>query len=1108
MNRQQTAATYELAIERAVRLVEFYSGRNWSAARQHDPGLTALQILVNALELARERNADLLAAPQLFAREESAAARWKELPPEKPAINAAPADGQTLFPISGAGGEPAQNADNAGQVLVFRGGPLGLEPADFEAMPASRADILASVERIPGLLKAWLPEDEPEHGRAADGTSHQGELAGTERRPGAARPELLLEFAPVLSLELPESLSAAGRIRQSAALAALDSRVSAEPLTESSVEPGASAAFGMSGVTGGAVAATVAPGRGNVAEPAPQGRAGESRAAWAQGAEAGFDPGERSKQGKLGKHNKPGRQNRHKRRILREAARLLGAGRGLCQPVLGCRAARTAPLALEISLELQSSSGAGSRFEIYRPGFQAALASIILALGACLRQGAKPRKIICAADLLHHLRGDGNSAAALAVCGLKLMGLRLEPDLPESGKAAPFEPAGTGADSRGVHSDNALPPQPEAGPLNVSGSVPTAGGETGTRALPPGFDCFRLEAPRFSLTCGGRREPLPGDCVRQAVFLAERQLLDELWRTRWAGSWRLAASGGASFGPGESNPAERAGPSGAPFPSGSDSGTDFSASFGAERSSDPVTGMSVKTGPATWADGSRGSVRQSAATQPLLYEQFPEIYGLKRLFEEAGSASGPEYDPASALQLHGWLLLFERLLAEAREPLEQPERYFTPDPAPVGHSAPEPAGVPEELSSGAYDLLPGLPGGGALSARQQHSPAGGRFHLERRRNLLLHLAALQGEEPWFDPEDLRLEDELGRALPPERAERYNRLLAVWLRALPRLNGRRLLRRWRDGGNFLESGGLSPLEERISMLLLPYQAAAACKAAGTAGQPYGAAGSQNRAAGEASENQSGDSTQSLDWRNCFEMRKTANGLTGRDEYRCYIRDARGRLRIVCTQLAPTPEQAELVAAAALRLAALPVHYHVEQGRVRIGWLAELHLPEACAESKGAASGGQSRQNCPDFPSDKTEGTPKTGPGTRSGSLRREVRRAVEWARSLLPPWVCVLDYSELGEARPFELAVLAEAELVPPRRREAVEARIRAHVPAHLLPRVFFVSPEQRRRADALLHAPDSANYESLHLRYSGLLDLLRELEAASAGPGGENASGS
>lgn len=916
MNTHQTANGYAEYLERAVRLAEFYSARHWSALRAHDPGLTILQILTNALALAHERNHERLRSPGLFRQAGERPARWKE-------------------PAASEGGGAKKATEQAGQDASGQGGQRllfqpRLEPpscADFVPMPSSRVDIRAAVERIPGLRKAWFAEDGSPAEFAAGGRAGGG--AGRNTTPeagsegtlgtGQSKPRLLLEFAPVLSLYLPESISEALE-------------------------------FGKeSGSAGG----------------------------------------------------KNGRQRRNKKRLLREAARLLSAGRGLGQPVLECREARPAGLVVEIDLEgADDPSGGGAGFgaessgrhDFYRTEFQSALAALMLAVERGLRGDESPPRLLEAAELLTGLRAEAELTGELAAVGLALLGLRLafdEPELAEQAAASPGTERG------------------EAAPERVE--------------LPDEFDCFRVAAWRVNVIGAGGRAALPEGCVDQAAGLAGRRLVDYLWRERWRRNTQAQA--------------------------------------------EPV-------GP--------GGGRSEAPPRDFLFAQFPDLYRLKRALsseksvrEESGELSGvARPDPAEALQLHGWLLLFEQLLADAGVAFEEPEKFFSPV---ARHAS-------SLVADSGHPLLDRL-AGPDLAEKQAAMLRGERFYLERCRSLLLHLAALQGEEPWFAPEDLRLEDEHGRMLAPERSEYYNRLLAVWLRALPRLNGRRLLRRWHEGGNFLESGGLSPLEERISMLLLPCQAAWAEARRGE-DEAAGPMGESGGGPGGGPHGRTFHADDFLIGRGHYEMRKFGNALTGRNEYRCYIRDSGGGLRIVCTLLSPTPERAELTAATALRLAALPEHYHLEGGRVRIGWLAELHDPENPPAAVAAANGQAER-------------------------LNRLIRDTVQWARAIQPPWVCVLDYTELGENRPFELAVLVEAELVPPRRRASMAGAIRAHVPAHLLPRLFFVSPARRRLADTLLHAPDSANYESLHARYAGLLKLLKELEdeaagASRAGPGPAN----
>jgi hypothetical protein len=89
---------------------------------------------------------------------------------------------------------------------------------------------------------------------------------------------------------------------------------------------------------------------------------------------------------------------------------------------------------------------------------------------------------------------------------------------------------------------------------------------------------------------------------------------------------------------------------------------------------------------------------------------------------------------------------------------------------------------------------------------------------------------------------------------------------------------------------------------------------------------------------------------------------------------------------------------------------------------------------------------------------------------------------------------VLDYAELGQNRPFEIAVLL-TDAVPAGFRAATRKLVEQQLPAHLLAGIYFVGPEIRARVEHLLHEPGETGYAPWSQRYEQLSELLKELKA-------------
>ncbi len=352
----------------------------------------------------------------------------------------------------------------------------------------------------------------------------------------------------------------------------------------------------------------------------------------------------------------------------------------------------------------------------------------------------------------------------------------------------------------------------------------------------------------------------------------------------------------------------------------------------------------------------------------------------------------------AAAQFHGWLLLFDQILGDAGRPLSRPGAYFRPRPLAM-------TDLWADLN---HPYIETLAGGEAWRLGLEKLA-----RLERGKipeKLLLHLSALLGEEVWWPREWF------------DGRENFVEWLAAWLRELPRLNGRRLAHAHGRPGQ-LDEGGAA-LEERLAWLIGPLTAHPASR------------------------------PQEL-----FDMRGETNRVTGRREYRCFIRESapyndETPVRLVCDLMSPTPFAAEASALAALAQAASPDFYHLRGSFVRVGSLASLP--------------------------DSGEGLPN-------------ISETVAWARTLAPPWVRALDYVELGEARPFEIAVLLTDD-VPERFRAQARELVEAQLPAHLLAGIYFVGPELRSRVDSLMHEPAEVGHDSWARRYEELLEILRELE--------------
>jgi|GEM_PF-6306433 len=362
--------------------------------------------------------------------------------------------------------------------------------------------------------------------------------------------------------------------------------------------------------------------------------------------------------------------------------------------------------------------------------------------------------------------------------------------------------------------------------------------------------------------------------------------------------------------------------------------------------------------------------------EPKLHEQFPQAYRLLDKTIEDAVRQG------EVRQLQGWLLLFEQLLADALSPLKTPQALFAPFVA-----------KPETwfaVEGGALQSL--LTPKETYKAGVREAVEEGGFSLHSSK-LLLHLAALQGEEAWFNQEAFAAGG-FDEAHGPK-------LLAYWLRHLPWLNGCRL------GAGHAEFGMptghfpglLSPLEARLSMLLLPYRGYAPLVA-----------------------------------HNFFDIRATRNEVTGQEEYRCYIRDEGRKLRMLSLLAGQSPAEAARAGMLALHFARIPEHYHRTKTGIKISWVAAL------VEEENAAS----------------------------DAVR--IRETVAWAERMLPCWLRILEYPLLGAAHACEALLLVEEEAVPPEWRADFLKRVEAQTPAHLLLHVVFLSAEERRKAELLLHA--------------------------------------
>lgn len=382
------------------------------------------------------------------------------------------------------------------------------------------------------------------------------------------------------------------------------------------------------------------------------------------------------------------------------------------------------------------------------------------------------------------------------------------------------------------------------------------------------------------------------------------------------------------------------------------------------------------------------------ANQIMIHQQFPSCYNIDN------TTAKP---PVEALQMQGWLLLFEQLLADMVNPLDSSDRYFQFHPLqPI-----------DFVGNIAHPLLSKLSATeeyhetfAAMTANEQHFS-------QLPRNLLLHLAALQGERMWRHAEDI---DTQGKnSLDADD-------IAFCLRRLAYCNGHRLSDSRQQGIGRLELGG-AILEERLSMLIRPLT----------------------------------DLAPKLPQR-YFDMRFTPNPLTGDDEFRCYIRDDEGNIRIICDLMSSNPLEAERVALMVLRLAGLSDHYSLSDKTIRIGWLAKL--PNQYSELEASAC----------------------------------IKACEEWAKTLLPPWVKVLSYEELGQRLPYCLAVLIEAEDIPQSHRDSLTDEIRQNIPAHLYPRIFFLTREDRRRVDWLLRGPDGSGFNLECSRFIALRNILDQYE--------------
>lgn len=410
---------------------------------------------------------------------------------------------------------------------------------------------------------------------------------------------------------------------------------------------------------------------------------------------------------------------------------------------------------------------------------------------------------------------------------------------------------------------------------------------------------------------------------------------------------------------------------------------------------------------------------ETTETFPHLFEQFPSCYKLL----ENGFSGTEQEKQAEILQFQGWLFLLEVLILEMETPLKDPARFFLP----------EFSGKLKEKASIHHPLLEKLSENfkeNYLKITHQSS-----WSMKERFALLQFLGALQGEKPWFIPEHFESLDEENRLV----------LLFLWLQKLPFLNARRLVSAYAKGSGQLHNIRPTPLEERLSMLLLPFVFE-------RGGEP-------------------------LAEQYFFDIRVHKNSITEKNEYRAYIRDEKKNLRMVLKLLTDTPEEAEALACLALRFAELPEHYEFLENGIRIAWIADLVLYEEKGEKEAQRLLA-------------TELLKK--------SHARAISDNVDWVRSILPPWVKVLEYQALGEERPFEIAILVEEELVPLKWREALVTSIMEHVPAHLFARVFFITKEERHTMDVLLYKPRHPDHGETGRRYAKVLEFLHGFDGGVA----------
>ncbi|WP_027187588.1 hypothetical protein [Desulfovibrio cuneatus] len=404
------------------------------------------------------------------------------------------------------------------------------------------------------------------------------------------------------------------------------------------------------------------------------------------------------------------------------------------------------------------------------------------------------------------------------------------------------------------------------------------------------------------------------------------------------------------------------------------------------------------------------AVVEETGKPAYLHEQFPACYNVASV--ESGSVGENQ---AESRQLQGWLFLFEQILADALLPLRDPAALFVPR-------------VPkaEELCADTESpLLSVLTDGPAYRIGMGDAVRQGGEFLRRCEDLLLHLAALQGEVPWFVPEDTIQEG----SLPSANAGHRLGLLTYWLRHLPWLNGRRLLRNSSQAGMSQVNAGNCLLEQRLAILLLPFTLTAPAPA-----------------------------------QRFFDIRVERNTVTGQDEYRCYIRDAEQRLRIICKIAASSLEEAEFIGLYVMRLAGSAEQYHITDKDIHIGWLAVLAEEDPTMVS-----------DAPPNPFDR-------------------IRETTMWVKTSLPSWVEIVDYTEIGEDRPFELAVLLEQTLVPPAWQPSLKQAIQEHIPAHILAHVFFITPEERGLIDSLLYRPEKSTEAHRHDTRARLRELILSFE--------------